>query len=298
MIDISDIYMIKVITEVGSINRAAEVLHMSQPTLSKKVSRLEQKISMALFNRHNAGMVPTQAAKFLLKEGEGLEVQLQVIERQLQLMANMVGGYVKVGVGPIIEQVILPKVLLDFAEREYQFKLSVVTEPADGLLEQLRTSRIDLAIGPFKAQEVSEDFSAVLETSERLVAIVRQGHALCQVSDPLVALSEVKRYPFVSPNVPKHMGGEIVALAKSVGINPNIICENYAMVKTVVANSDYVTVGPESLFRTELANGSLVKLDLPRDVSWHCNCLVKPETLLMPRVKEVVAIFAQYMTPI
>jgi len=40
MLDISDIQMISVIAEEGSINRACEILHISQPTLSKRLSRL------------------------------------------------------------------------------------------------------------------------------------------------------------------------------------------------------------------------------------------------------------------
>ncbi|WP_422449629.1 MULTISPECIES: LysR family transcriptional regulator [unclassified Endozoicomonas] len=293
VIDISDIHMIKVVTEVGSINKAAEILSVSQPTLSKKISRLEKKVGVELFNRDSVGMVPTEAAKFLIKEGNGLRAQLQVIERQLELMSDMVGGTVRVGVGPIIEQQLLAKVLLDFAERDYQFKISVVTMSADALLDQLKKSKIDLAVGPFVDSDVPDDIVAPLKTSEKLVVAVRQGHDAVgrQVED----LQEISNYKIITPNIPASLGGQVMVYLENAELEPDIICESYTMAKYIVMNSDYVTAGPESLFLNEFKSGELVKLEFPYDIYWQSQCLVKPETLLMPIVKEIVDLFAQYM---
>ncbi|WP_422460973.1 LysR family transcriptional regulator [Endozoicomonas sp. ALB115] len=293
VIDISDIHMIKVVTEVGSINKAAEILSVSQPTLSKKISRLEKKVGVELFNRDSVGMVPTEAAKFLIKEGNGLRAQLQVIERQLELMSDMVGGTVRVGVGPIIEQQLLAKVLLDFAERDYQFKISVVTMSADVLLDQLKKSKIDLAVGPFVDSDVPDDIVAPLKTSEKLVVAVRQGHDA--VARQVVDLQAISNYKIITPNIPASLGGQVMVYLENAELEPDIICESYTMAKYIVMNSDYVTAGPESLFLNEFQSGELVKLEFPYDVYWQSQCLVKPETLLMPIVKEVVDLFAQYM---
>jgi len=293
VIDISDIHMIKVISEVGSINKAAELLNMSQPTLSKKVGRLEQKVKMELFSRDNVGMVPTQAARLIIKEGEDLRTQLSFIERKLELMANLVGGTVRIGVGPIIEQIILPKVLLDFADQDYQFKVSVVTMSQQGLIKQLSLGEIDLAIGPFSDDEIPDEFAAPLQTSDKIVVAVRKGHALC--NKERVTLESFSQYKAVSPNIPKSLGTQVVSLLQNASLEPDIICENYNLAKTIIANSDYVTAGPESLFRSEFASGELVKLAFPVEVLWHCKCLVKPQTLMTPVIEEVVNIFSQYM---
>ena len=76
MIDISDIHLVQVVSEVGSMTKAAEQLHISQPTLSKRISRLEQKLKMALFYRDTGGMVPTEAAKLLTQKSHKLTSQL------------------------------------------------------------------------------------------------------------------------------------------------------------------------------------------------------------------------------
>ena len=293
MIDISDIYMIQVISEAGSINKAAELLSVSQPTLSKKVSRLEQKIKMDLFYRDSAGMIPTETARLLMRKGEDLKSQLTVIERELELMANMVGGTVRIGVGPIIEQDILPKVLLDFAEQKYNFKVSVVTMSAEGLLDALKKSQIDLAVGPFAANELPHELISPYMNYDKLVVAVRKAHPLTKRKT--ISLEELLDYSLIAPNIPKSLGSQVTQVLAGRKFDPIIVCDNYQMAKTIVANSDYVTAGPEALFRKEFASGELVKLDFQSEVFWQCRCVLKPENLLIPVIKEVVKLFSQYM---
>ena len=294
MLDISDIQMITTITELGSINRACEALNVSQPTLSKRLTRLEKTLRIELFHRDSIGMIPTQAAKYLIKSGQGLQHQLHVIERQLELMANLEGLKINLGVGPIVEQLLLPKVLLDFVDKAHKFKISVVTESSDSLLESLRTGVIDIAVGPFSRESLGEEFQLNLSCSEPLVCAVRKDHELSQLTT-IATPEKIFNYPSITPNIPLKMGEQLQELTKYVPLSPNIICDNYVMAKNIVINSDYVTAGPESLFRKEFDSGELVKLELPSNVMWKCYCITKPEVLLMPAVKELVNIFSQYM---
>ncbi len=294
MLDISDIQMISVIADEGSINRACEVLHISQPTLSKRLSRLEKKLKIELFHRHTNGMVPSAAAKYLMEAGVGLQDQVHSIERQLELMANLVGGEVNLGVGPIVEQLLLPKVLLDFVDKQHKFKISVVTESYERLLELLRIGQIDVAVGPFNLEDISDEFKVALSHCEPIVVAVRRDHDLTKTGNQ-VSLQPIFSYPSISPNIPVQVGKQLQQMSDLASFSPSITCDNYAMAKTIVANSDYITAGPESLFRKEFDSQSLIKLDPPMELLWQCYCIAKPETLLMPAVKEVVDIFAQYM---
>jgi len=294
MLDISDIQMISVIAEEGSINRACEILHISQPTLSKRLSRLEQKLKIELFHRHTNGMVPSAAAKYLMKAGVGLQDQMHVIERQLELMANLVGGEVNLGVGPTVVQLLLSKALLDFVDKQHKFKVSVVTESPDRLLELLRTGQIEVAVGPFNLENLSDEYKVVMGYSEPVVIAVRSDHELTKQGGK-VDLQTIFNYPSISPHIPLQFSKRAQQLFNLSSFSPNITCDNYAIAKTIVSNSDYVTAGPESIFHQEFESQSLVKLEIPVEVMWQCYCIAKPETLLMPAVKEVVDIFAQYM---
>ena len=231
----------------------------------------------------------------MLAEGDAISTKLTNVERRLELMANLVGGQIRVGVGPIVEQLIVPKVLLDFVEKEYEFRISLTTDSPNALIEQLRTSQIDLAIGPFQANEVADEFTPILEVSEELVAVVRAGHPLAKQSQ--VSFDETKNYRYVAPHLPRKMGNQIIDFVKTAKIKPQISCDNYVLAKTIISNSDYITIGPTSLFYSEIENGSLVKLNFPNKIMWHCNCIARQEILATPAVKEVVKLFGQYMEP-
>lgn len=295
MIDVSEIHLVQVVSQLGSISKAAEQLHLSQPTLSKRISRLEQKLKMALFYRDTGGMVPTEAAKLLTSKGHQLTSQIAQLERELALMANLHGGMISVGVGPIVEQDILPKVLLDFVEHEYNFKISTVTMSSEALLENLQTGKLDIAVGTFGEEDVPSNFLAPLKYSNRFVGVVRSGHELSTRTK--VHLNELMAYKNISPSIPKNLSFKASLLMKDRDFSPRIACESYDIAKRVVLNSDYVTSGPEILFRNEFINGQLVKLELESDLVWECRCLVKPEHSLAPAIQEIIALFAQYMTP-
>lgn len=286
--------IVKVIAETGSINKAAEVLSMSQPTLSKKLSRLEQKIKLELFIRDSTGVLATPAARFIMNESEGLTIQLHNLERQLELMAGMVGGVVKIGVGPIAEQFLMSKVLLDFAERDYKFKISVVTMAVDTLVDHLASSQIDIAVGIFSKDSVPEGYLTPLKVNEKMVVAVRSGHELAKRST--INLPKILNCKSVLPRIPKSLGENLGSAQLVREVNPDITCESYSMARLIVANTDYVTIGPESLFHKEFLSGQLVMLELEEEIDLQFNCLVKPESMKMPIVKEVMGILTQYMS--
>ncbi len=65
MVDISDFNMVEAICSTGSLTKAAEALFVSQPTLSKRLARLEDELGAKLFHRAPSGLRPTSIANFL-----------------------------------------------------------------------------------------------------------------------------------------------------------------------------------------------------------------------------------------
>lgn len=293
MLDISDIKMISVIAQEGSINKASEQLNLSQPTVSKRLSRIEHKLGLELFYRDSNGMIPTMAAEYLQTAATGLESQLSAVARQVKLMSEKSGGHVSVGVGPIVEQRFIPKVLLDFAESHQKFAIHIHVDSSQNLLRSLRNGDIDIAIGPFSETECTADIKEVLQHSEPISCIMRQGHPLAGSEEEL-AFSEIKECKLITGTMPTSIEEEIDTVT-SLELNPNIVYNSYPMAKTIIGNSDYITIGPSSIFHREIINEELVTRPLESRPLWTCRCFVKPEVECIPIVKEVIAYFSQYM---
>ncbi|MBB6520636.1 LysR family transcriptional regulator [Pseudoteredinibacter isoporae] len=292
VLDISDIKLISTIVEEGSINKASERLNVSQPTLSKRLGRLEEKLGLELFYRDSSGMVPTEAARYLQTAATGLENQISAVSRQIQLMSNKSSGHVSIGVGPIVEQLFVPKVLLDFAEAEHPFSVRIHVDSAENLLDALRHGNLDLAIGPFSLEEASTDLKEVLSHSEPCTCVMRHGHKLANKRS--ISLTDVKSHKLISAAVPASMAPDIDNIAHGQ-LEPNIVYNSFAMAKNIVSNSNYLTIGPASMFYREILNEELIAKPLEDQPLWTCRCFVKPEVQCIPIVQEMIGLFGQYM---
>ena len=87
--DVRDIELINAVCEAGSLSRACLQLNMSQPTLSKKLARLEHVLGAELFHRYPKGLVPTDTARYILSRAEPLRAHIAEIERHVQLMNQL-----------------------------------------------------------------------------------------------------------------------------------------------------------------------------------------------------------------
>ena len=103
--DLSDIQLIKPSLRWAA--SGASQARICAATVSKRLSRLEQTLGMQLFHRLSRGMAPTSTAEYILSQEPDLNNHMQAIE-QVQRMADLEAGHLRLGVGPIIEQVLLP----------------------------------------------------------------------------------------------------------------------------------------------------------------------------------------------
>ena len=124
--DIRDIELIEAVHRTGSLSKACGELSISQPTLSKRLARLERTLGAELFFRYSTGLVATPVADYVLAQSHQARSQLRDIKRHVELMTSLDSGELRLGVGPIVEQLILPQVLSRFLETTGDVSVSIV----------------------------------------------------------------------------------------------------------------------------------------------------------------------------
>ena len=285
--DLSDIQLIKTIAELGSISGASQALHLSQPTVSKRLSRLEQTLGMQLFHRLSRGMAPTSTAEYILSQEPDLNNHMQAIERQIQRMADLEAGHLKLGVGPIIEQVLLPEVLLGFLTLAGDAQITVVTEDDKNLIEQLALSELDVIVGPFEASDTGIDELIELNMlSEPMIAVTRPEHPL--VGHNEISIESAVGYQWAAPRPTANTND---ASAMTILPRVKLFSDNYPLLIRAALTADLICVGPRSVFATELANGVLQPLPLDLGVHWRSTLLTRPEAHLTPLVNHIATLF-------
>ena len=285
--DLSDIQLIKTIAEVGSISGASQALHLSQPTVSKRLSRLEQTLGMQLFHRLSRGMAPTSTAEYILSQEPDLNNHMKAIERQIQRMAELEAGHLKLGVGPIIEQVLLPEVLLGFLTLAGDAQITVVTEDDKNLIEQLALSELDVIVGPFEASDTGIDELIELNMlSEPMIAVTRPEHPL--VGHNEISIESAVGYQWAAPRPTANTND---ASALTILPRVKLFSDNYPLLIRAALTADLICVGPRSVFATELSNGVLQPLPLDLGVHWRSTLLTRPEAYLTPLVNHIATLF-------
>ncbi len=285
--DVKDIELIDAVCETGSLSRACIRLNVSQPTLSKKLARLEHVLGAELFHRYPKGLVPTEVARYILTRAEPLRAQIAEIERHVELMTQLDKGHLNLGVGPIIEQVMLPGVLRTFVETTGDIELSIVTEDEETLLAMFSASELDVIVGPFHTEEQRNDHTiAIPMIKDTIIAVAREDHPLFDVS-PL-ELDALVEYSWVAPRAQ--------GTVQQVGNHPvlnrmKILSDNYDILKKLTRFSDVICAGPRAVFKTELEDELLREVDMPLEITWESALLVKPETYATPLAKHLVSIF-------
>lgn len=279
MIDISEFTMVETICATGSLTKASEALFVSQPTLSKRLARLEEQLGAKLFHRASNGLKPTLIAKYLVESAEPVKARVSSIERQIERILAHDQGEVRIGVGPIIEQVLLPPVLIKLTNNTGNVRFSVLTERAMVLIEKLKSGELDVIAGPFamSTEELEESgLTSIKLIHEQTINVARAEHPIFNTKNP-----NFVEYAYASPPLQGTMQSEV----RSGLERRRLSADNYTLVKKVALETDYICGGPKEIFRTELESGAMREVPNSPSLEWRSSCLFKSEALETPLVR-------------
>ena len=282
--DLSDIELIKTVARAGSLSEASKRLNQSQPTLSRKLLRLEDTLKAQLFHRSSKGLLPTEIAQYIIEEAAPLNAHLRTITRYVELASQRNVGGINVGVGPIIEQILLPGVLEKFVATTGQVQISVVTEDERTLLKMFHASELDIVIGPIDIEQ-NRTKSTVTKPmiSDKIVAVANVKHP---VFDYKTINAEVVEQ--FSLAVPKTQGSIKQTKNSPTLPSPKVVFDNYNLLKRLTVTSDLISAGPRAVFKEEIESDQLRVIDLDLKIFWESALLVRPEVLATPLVKHFV----------
>ncbi|TAL78979.1 MAG: LysR family transcriptional regulator [Burkholderiaceae bacterium] len=138
-------YMLR-IAELGSINKAAADLHLSQPTLSRHIAALEREMGTKLFIRAQSGVTLTEPGKLLAGRARPLLRQHAILKEQV---GEMAAGQLSIGVPPSWQRVFTSPFARTLVAQYPEIKLRVYEGVSNILRDHLLTGILDLCVIPF-----------------------------------------------------------------------------------------------------------------------------------------------------
>src|SRR5262249_18117671 len=134
------------VAETGSFSRAAERSHVSQPSLSQQILKLESELGARLFDRLGRSVRLTDLGKTFLVRARSVLQELEAARGDIVEGKDSVSGAVGVGVFATVAPFFVPPLLTRFTRKFPQVQLTVVEEITPILLERLRMGTVDVAL--------------------------------------------------------------------------------------------------------------------------------------------------------
>ncbi len=163
------------IARLGSFTRAAERLHMTQPTVSQQLAMLETAVGTPLIERNTRRVTLTAAGDVLLGYAERLLALADEASRATREAAGLADRTLRLGVGHTLAIYLLPGVLSRYRARYPDDSVRISVGNTGQLLALLAANTIDLALVGSPAVHV--DVSTEPFMHDRLVVIVAPGDA-------------------------------------------------------------------------------------------------------------------------
>lgn len=263
------------VIEQGSFSRAAEVVHLTQPALSRSIQALEASVGSPVLERNRGALVPTQIGELLLRHARALDAATRDLERDIALTKGLELGELRIGVGPYGGSALVGPVIGRLHQLHPGLQLKTVLAPWQELPDRARARDVDLIVVELSQVQQMEDFAFMALQEHAVIPVCRPQHPLTQLAHPTV--SEVFSYPLAGPSLLPGMRRAIEQILPVARQQHKpllaVECDLASMLKDVLRHCDAVSLMPGFMVATDLAAGSLCsvsELDLGLKVRFGC----------------------------
>ncbi|WP_030679288.1 LysR family transcriptional regulator [Streptomyces sp. NRRL B-1347] len=159
------------VAETRHFTQAAERVHVSQPSLSQQVRALEKELGAELFSRARGNITLTDAGEALLPLARRILADADTARIEVQELAQLRRGRVRLGATPSVCTGLLPQVLRDFHDRHPGIQLLIEEGGSHDLVRHLARGALDLALVVLPLPSPSPALTTVELLREDLVVV-------------------------------------------------------------------------------------------------------------------------------
>jgi DNA-binding transcriptional LysR family regulator len=255
--------LLAALDEHRNLRRAADAVHLAQPSATKLVHDLEAVFGFPLFERVPRGMQPTELGMAVLAFARRMLVDLERFTHDLD--SKRKGGYGQLVIGAIMGAApdVVARAVADIKKRRPLLSVKLLGETSDEILNLLIDRRIDLAVGRFSnaLQHNAIDYEDL--GNEPLCIVARKNHPLSR--SRRLDLRGLDSSPWILQPLTSPARQIIEQEFGQAGLMTpaNLVeCTSIFATLQLLQKSDAVTMLPESVVRDHLQAGLLVRLPL------------------------------------
>jgi DNA-binding transcriptional LysR family regulator len=254
------------VIEHGSLNKAADALHLSQPALSKSIQQLEIMFKVPLLHRGARGAVPTEYGKVVFERARLVNVELDNIHAEIAALRDGVLGQVSIGMPPgegFLTRV-MSRVTLELLRGKGRVCPNITVGSRAQLLQALRHGELDVLIAVLGRDPLGDLVEDPL-FADRDMLIVRSNHPLRGRS--VADVSDLVDYRWVVSTEVAGLADELTAEALKLGLpapEGTIHSNSSLLIKNLVAQSPIIGFIARDAAAVEIESGQFHELRLSK----------------------------------
>lgn len=236
--------------KLNSFTRAAEQLHIAQPSITQAIRKLEQELGVQLFDRSKKRTLLTVEGKAFLDRMENLLCDLTQAVQEVQDFKNLRKGTFKVGIPPMIEAYLFPEIFSSFKQQHPGLNL-IAFEESSSLEAAVKLEKNELDLAIIILPEHSETLDSLVIVREQLVLCMHREHRLCM--HKTAKFEQLKNEQFILLKEGAYQHQIVMSRCQRQNFIPNTIFSSNQIktIKGLVANGLGISLLMEMVVRND-----------------------------------------------
>jgi DNA-binding transcriptional LysR family regulator len=218
-LNLRQIEAFKAVIEIGSISSAAQMIHISQPAMSKLIAHFEADTGLKLFDRVKGRLAPTESGMRLYEEVGRVFDGVRQIEKAAEAIRRQERRQLAVGVLPALSGEFIQRVLMDLLKQRPNVMCSVQSLGSQWIVDWVIARKLDVGLVAVGFDNPYVSFEPLME--HPLVCIMPLGHPLAAKS--LIEPKDLDQVPFVSFLPDSYTGRRVGELFEAYGVSAQIV---------------------------------------------------------------------------
>ena len=241
----------------GNFSRAAEYCHVSQPSLSQQIQKLEEELGERMFDRLKTSVKLTPHGELFLRRAHRILDEAEAARREAADAKELLRGTVTLGVLPTIAPYLLPSVLAKFTAKYPGVDLIVVEDTTARLLKSCLACEIDWVLA---SHPIADDRLELRELfTEELVLALPPGHPLTRRKT--VSAADLEGESLIVMKEGHCLGDQVLRFCDLRDLHPRISFRSAQLetVQALVTNGLGLSLVPAMAVKPSMAAGPVYR---------------------------------------
>lgn len=285
--EIRHLHYLSEIVRHNSFTKAAEALHITQPTISKMIKNLESELNFEVFDRDGKQVKLTAGGKAIYDYAVPILELFEQLQAEINDLTYLNKGSIRIGLPPMAGSSFFPSVIKSFQDKYPGIAMKLIEDGAKKIEEQVRNGLLDVGVVLEPIDTEAFDSFPIIE--DRLRVILHPSHPLA--GNAQIGLSQLAQERFILFNTDFALHDRIITECRMIGFNPLIVYESsqWDFIGEMVAENLGIAMLPDRICQlldpVKVTTAALIEPSIP----WRLAMVWKRSGYLSLATKEWIA---------